>query len=99
MSVPEYLQKFQNKKNMSDNQLLYFSSILCFILILFLSKPNKYFFLINIGIFVLYSSFLYYKLLCQSNEGSALLWFFYLEVITVIQILLIGIYLLIKFFK
>ena len=84
---------------MSDNQILCISSILCFVLIVLSSKHNKQFFLINIGLFILYSSVLYYKLFYQSKEGSALLWFFYLLSITVVQIIVIGIYLLTKFFK
>jgi len=84
---------------MNDNQILYISSILCFVLIIFSSKHNKKKILINSGIFILYSSILYYKYFCQSKEGSALLWFFYLEVITLVQILVVGIYLLTKFVK
>lgn len=84
---------------MSDNQILYISSILCFLLIFISFKYNKQFAFTNAIMFVLYSVIFYYCLFNNGQGGSSFLWWFYLIIATSLQILIVVIYLGIKFFK
>jgi hypothetical protein len=84
---------------MTDNQLLFSSSLLCLILIIISFKFNKLFGIISLIIFVIYSSYLYYSLIYKSQYGSALVWWFYLLIITAIQIIISGTYIIIKLIK
>lgn len=84
---------------MSDNQLLYLSSFLCIILIFISYKYNKQFAIISLIVFVLYSIYLYYGLKFKSEYGSALLWLFYLQLMTIIQIVISAIYIIVKLIR
>jgi hypothetical protein len=84
---------------MTDNLLLFSSSIFCLLLILISFIYNKRFAKINIVIFFIYTLGLYSKMYFYGKEGSAFLWWFYLIVLTVLQLVIIGIYLLIKIIK
>lgn len=81
---------------MEDIFFLYLSSAICFILILILYKYNKSFFVKNITFFSLYSSILYYNLFFNSKWGASLLWLFYLLILNLIHILVIGFYIIRK---
>ncbi len=59
---------------MFENQILYGTSLLCFILILFSAKFGKQFAFINSGIFFLYSVILYYNFLYKGDGRSSFLW-------------------------
>lgn len=83
----------------SDNQILYISSVLCLILILISFKFSRQVGIINLVVFSLYNAILYYNLIYKSDGGSGFLWWFYLVILTVIQILILGIYIGIKYFK
>lgn len=83
----------------SDNQILYISSVLCLILILVSFKFSRQVGVINLVLFSLYNTILYYNLIYKSDGGSGFLWWFYLVILTVIQILILGIYIGIKYFK
>lgn len=83
----------------SDNFILYTISIICFIIIVRLFRINKSLGVINIAIFFFYSSILYYNLFCKSQGGSGLLWWFYLVMLTLIQVLILGIYFCIRYFN
>lgn len=84
---------------MSDNQILYVSAVLCFTLILLSFKFGKYFAIINFIIFFIYSIAMYYGLFYRGEEGATLAWWFYLIGLNVLQILIVAIYLSVKFFK
>lgn len=79
---------------MSENQILYISSVICLILILLSFKSSKRFAAINLIVFCLYTFRLYYYMF--KIDGAA---WFYAIFFTVLQILIAGIYLGIKFFK
>lgn len=83
----------------SDNQILYISSVICLILILLTFKFSKQVVLINLVVFILYNAILYYNLIYKSEGGSGFVWWFYLIILTVAQILILGIYIGIKYFK
>ena len=84
---------------MSDDQILYGGSLLCLILVLISFKFSRYFAIINLIVLLSYSTIMYYGLFYKSEEGGALVWWFYLVSLTAIQIVIIGIYLVIKIFK
>jgi hypothetical protein len=83
----------------SDNQLLYISSLVCLALALFFFKDNKQAGVINLVVLFLYSGILYYNLIYNSDGGSGFLWWFYLVILTILHVLIIGIYIVIKYFK
>lgn len=83
---------------MSDNELLYSSSVICLMLIIVSFRFNRQFGIINIIFFCLYNLLLYYNLFYKNDGGSGFSWWFYLIILTVIQILVIIIYLGIKLF-
>jgi len=83
----------------SDNQILYISSAVCLILILLSFKFSKQVGVINLVVFILYNAILYYNLTYKSEGGSGFLWWFYLIILTIAQILILGIYIGIKYFK
>ena len=86
-------------KKMSDTQILYVSSIICFILIICSFKFSKLFATVNLIMFCLYSVYLYYNLFYNSSDGASLAWWFYAIFFTVLQILIVGTYLGIKIFS
>ena len=83
----------------SDSQILYISSVICLILILLTFKFSKQVVLINLVVFILYNAILYYNLIYKSEGGSGFVWWFYLIILTVAQILILGIYIGKKYFK
>jgi hypothetical protein len=83
----------------SDNQILYISSVVCLVLILLSFKFNKQIGVINLIVFLFYNALLYYNLIYKSDGGSGFLWWFYLIILTVVQILILCIYIGIKYFK
>ncbi len=84
---------------MNDNQFLYISTILCLILILLSFKFSKQAGFLNLVIFSFYTILLYYNLLYKGDGGSSLLWWFYLIILTLLQSLILGIYISIRYFK
>lgn len=83
---------------MSDEQILYISSMICFIAILTSFKYGKLFAVINLLLFCTYSIVLYYNLFFNSGGGSSLLWLFYLSLFTLLQIVIVSTYIGIKLF-
>ena len=83
----------------SDNQILYISSVVCLILVFLSFKFSKQVGVINLVVYLLYSAILYYNIIYKSDGGSGFLWWFYLIILTVVQILILGIYIGIKYFK
>jgi len=63
---------------MSDNQLLYTASIVCFLLIMVSFRHSRKFGVINMILFCLYNSILYYQLIFDSSGGTGLVWWFFL---------------------
>lgn len=98
MAINQKLHQ-ENKPIMSDNQMLYISSVVCFVLILVSFRYGKQFAAVNLVVFCIYNLFLYYNLFFKGDGGSGFLWWFYLIILTVLQLLIVGIYLGIKFFK
>lgn len=97
MVINQKLLKVNNI--MTDNQILYTATIICFILILLSFKFNKQFGIINLIVFLLYSIRMYYGLFYQSKYGTALTWWFYLVILTGLQFLIVGIYLIVKLIR
>ena len=84
---------------MSDDQILYGSSILCLILVFISFKFSRFFAVTNLIVLLGYSAIMYYGLFYKSESGAALGWWFYLVSLTAIQIVVIGIYLLLQINK
>lgn len=78
---------------MSDNQLLYTASIVCFLLIMVSFRHSRKFGVINMILFCLYNSILYYHLIFDSSGGAGLVWWFFLLVLSGFQMLIVRIYL------
>lgn len=83
----------------SDNIILYVFSIICLIIIIKLFRLNRIFGIVNALIFCLYNSVLYYNLFYKGQGGSGFIWWFYLIILTLVQIIILGIYLAIKYFN
>jgi hypothetical protein len=83
---------------MNDILIVYFGWALCLVFILWLFKFNKQLAVINLTLFFIYNSVLYYNLLYNSAGGTALVWWFYLLVFTAVHILVISVYLAVKYF-
>lgn len=75
---------------MTDNQVLYISTIICFVLIMASFKYKKQFARINMVLFLLYNVILYSSLFFGGDYGSSFLWWFYLMIITALQILILS---------
>lgn len=74
-----------------EDYIAYFFSTLCLLLILYSSRYNKKFALLNIIVWICYTSYLYYGFYFNSEYGGALAWWFYLTSISILQtIVLIG---------
>ncbi len=84
---------------MSDLQIEILSSVLCFLAILFSLKYSRRFALLNGIAFLLYTIQIYYGLAYKSQEGTGLVWEFLLVLLSAIQIIIVGGYLLYRFFK
>lgn len=81
---------------MTDNQLLYLASIVCFFLIIVTFRHSRIFGGINMILFCLYNSILYYHLIYDSSGGTGLVWWFYLLVLSGCHMLALLIYFVIK---
>jgi hypothetical protein len=84
---------------MSDNQILYISSVVCLFLVLLSFRFSKQVGIINLVVFLLYNAILYHNLIYKSDGGSGFLWWLYLIILTIVQILILVIYIGIKYFK
>lgn len=73
--------------------MLYISSILCFLLIFRLFKYNRRFAIFNLVIFIFYNLILHYNLFYNADGGSSFIWWFYLGMTILIQIAIVGFYL------
>ena len=97
MEVNQVLKKVGNMEN--DNILLFVISLLTIGSIIISIKFNKWFAVINGIVFITYSVYLYYGLFFDLGNGTALAWWFYLIVFTILQLLIVLIYLTIKWIK
>lgn len=84
---------------MEDNIVLVAASFILLLLIAVAFKFSKAFSAVNFVIFLLYSGYMYYGLFFDSFGGTALVWWFYLLIITILHILIISGYLAKLFFK
>ena len=83
---------------MNDNQILYIISFICLLLIIIGFKYSKVFALINLVIFIAYNLLLHFNMLNYGEGGSVCLWWFYLVILTLLQILIIICYLVFRKF-
>ena len=83
---------------MNDNQILYIISFICLLLIIIGFKYSKVFALINLVIFIAYNLLLHFNMLNYGEGGSVFLWWFYLVILTLLQILIIICYLVFRKF-
>ncbi len=81
---------------MNDNQLLYTTSIICFLLIILTLRHYKKFGIVNVILFCLYNSVLYYHFIFDSSGGAGLVWWFFLMVLSAFQMLIILIYFVVR---
>ncbi len=81
---------------MDDKQLLYTTSIVCFLIIILSFKHNKKFGTVNVVLFCLYNSVLYYHFIFDSSGGAGLVWWFFLLALSAFQMLIILIYFVIR---
>jgi hypothetical protein len=84
---------------MNDNQILYFSSAFCLVLILVSFRFRKQFATLNLVLFFSYNVILYYNLFYKGEAGASFLWWFYLIILTIVQALIVIIFLLFNFLK
>ncbi len=84
---------------MTEYQIAYAGSLVCFLLIIYLFQYNRKYALIHLISFGVYSIFLYYGLEYKSEGGSGLVWWFYLIVLTSIQTIILATHIIIKLFK
>jgi hypothetical protein len=77
---------------MNDNQLLYLASIVCFFLIILTFRHSRKFGGVNMLLFCLYNSILYYHLIYDSSGGAGLVWWFCLLVVSGCHMLALLIY-------
>jgi hypothetical protein len=77
---------------MNDNQLLYTVSIVCFLLIILTFWRNRKFGGVNMILFCLYNSILYYHLVYDSSGGAGLVWWVFLLVLSGCHMLVLLIY-------
>jgi hypothetical protein len=84
---------------MSENIFLYTGTIILLGLILISIRYDKQFGLINALVFLLFNIPLYYAFFFKNAGGSGFLWWFYLVVLTGIQLLIILGFIIFKFIK
>ena len=77
---------------MNDNLLLYTVSIVCFLVIILTFWHNRKFGAVNMILFCLYNSVLYYHLVYDSSGGAGLVWWFFLLVLSGCHMLVLLIY-------
>jgi len=77
-----------------EHILIYGSSVLLFLAILFTYRANKFFGIVNTVLFVAYSSLLYYSIFFKGTGGSSFLWLFYLIILTWIHLIIVLVYLI-----
>lgn len=78
---------------------MYSSSLVLLLLILVSIRVNKTFGYINASVFIIYTSIFIYGLYNLGQGGTALIWWFYLLLLTWLQSLIIGMYLIAKAIK
>ena len=81
---------------MDEDLILYCLSIFLLILIVYTFKFNKLSSIIQLAIYVLYSGKLYYHFLCDPAEGSSLVYWFYLLLLTGVHLSIAAGYLIYK---
>jgi hypothetical protein len=85
---------------MEDNIVLVAASFILLLLIAVATfKFSKAFGAVNFVIFLVYSSYMYYGLFFDNSDGTALAWWFYLLVVTILHILVTSVYLVKCSFK
>lgn len=84
---------------MSEECYVYLGSLICLVIILCTFKYGRLFGLINLLLYFIYSIVLYYNLLFNSEGGSSLLWLFYLIFLSILQVIIAGVYLVIQLIK
>lgn len=85
---------------MSDNLLLYLSSIICALLTIYqIFNRQKRAGLLSAIVLLGYSLPLYYLFFFHSEHGAGLTWWFYLLVLNLIYILSTAIHLIFKYIK
>jgi len=80
---------------MNDNLLLYTVSIVCFLVIILTFWHKRKFGGVNMILFCLYNSVLYYHLVYDGSGGQGLVWWFFLLVLSGCHMLAILIYFII----
>lgn len=81
---------------MGDDQILYTALIVCFLLIVVSFKYNRKFGMVNMILFCLWGSVLYYHLLFDSSGGAGLVWWFFMLVFCGVQMLVLLLYFIIR---
>ncbi len=85
---------------MSDNLLLYLSSIICILLTIYqIFNRQKKAGVLSAIVLLGYSLPLYYLIFFRSEYGAGLTWWFYLLVLNLIYILSTAIHLIFKYIK
>lgn len=77
---------------MNENQLLYTVSIVCLLFMIISFRHNWKFGSVNMILFCLYNSILYYHFIYDSNGGAGLVWWFFLLVVSGVHMLVLLVY-------
>lgn len=84
---------------MSENTVLYLTSLLLLALIIFSAKYKKSFFIVNLILFLVYTLPMYYGLFFDVGNGSALVYWAYLLFLTLLHIIITTYYLVFYLLK
>jgi hypothetical protein len=84
---------------MSENQVMYFGTFFCLILIIYSYKVDKSLLIKNCIIWIIYNAILYYGLLFKGEYGMSLGWFILIILSTILQVLIVSIFLVVKYLK
>lgn len=69
----------------SDNYILFLASIVCLLAIWLVFRLNKTSSVLNLALFSMYSAYGYYFLLWANTDGTALAYWFYLMMLTILH--------------
>lgn len=84
---------------MNDNSVLIIISVIVLLAIGTTVKYSKVFFAVNLIVFCAYTTVMYWGLYYDVSDGKALAWWFYLLVVSVLQLLVVTAYLVKRIFR
>jgi hypothetical protein len=84
---------------MKEENILYILTAVTFVSIALTLVFSRIFFIVNLSIYILYSSYFYFGLYYQGSEGRSLGWLLSNLFFTGLHLIIVVIYLIIRFIK